>query len=71
MSSDDIILIVKHRGQYEGYWVMGDWPIKINDIRRQPLRFKVLSIEEAILSAQEIHTEYGYQFVNLKKQRRR
>jgi len=69
MSSDDIILIVKHRGFYEGYWVMGDWPTKIKDIRKVQSKFKVATIEEAIIKGQDLQTEYGIHFVNLKLER--
>ena len=66
MSSDDIILIVRHSGFYEGYWVMGDVPKTVTVIRKLPLKFKVKTIEEAIIKGQAEHAEYGVYFVNLK-----
>lgn len=65
MSSDDIILIVKYRGKFEGYWYQGDTPEKVKDIRMRKREFKVDTIEQAIKLSQAYNTEYGYYFVNL------
>lgn len=66
MSSDDIILIVKRRNKFKGYWISAEFDYKIKDLLKLTPKFVVGTIEEAILKAQEEHTEYGYRFVNLE-----
>lgn len=67
MSSDDYIGIVKRRGFYYGFWLCASCAApKLKELDYKKPRFKVKTIEEAILKGQSEQTEYGISFLNIK-----
>ena len=67
MSSDDMIQILKVGNKFFGYrvYLSLDYNSMDEIISKGHYEFEASTIEEAILEAQDLPTEYGYNFYNL------
>ena len=68
MSRDDYVGIVKVGKKFKGYWLSASQPIPtLKELRQMKPKFVASNLIDAVLDAQDIDTEYGYSFFNLKR----
>ena len=68
MSSDDMISILRVGTKFFGYRIiMSEKYVDMEDvINRGGFEFEAVSVEDAIIKAQLLTTEFGYGFHNMK-----